>query len=526
MNIKCIQMPVWLVAFCCLILLNCKPNEKSKTEVESITEKPNIVFIYLDDLGYGDVGAYGATEINTPNIDKLAHDGLKFTNGYATSATCSPSRYAILTGTYPWRNEKAKILAGDAPLLIGLDQPTIPKMLKDKGYQTAVVGKWHIGLGSGSVNWNEQVKPGPNEVGFDYSYIMAATQDRVPTVYVEDGHVVNLDPEDPIQVSYTDKLVGEPTGYANPELATMKADKQHNNTIVNGVPRIGHMLGGKSARWSDIDMADHFLEKAQAYVKKQKDTDDPFFLYYALQQPHVPRTPHPRFEGATGLGPRGDVIAEADWVIGEFINSLEKEGLLENTLIVFSSDNGPILNDGYEDQAEELLGDHTPSGIFRGGKYSLFEAGTRVPFVVYWKDKVKAGVSDALVSQIDLFSSLANLVGSEQTTPDSQNLLDVFLGKKADGRESYIVEAMSRTAFKQGDWVMIPPYKGPQKMWGKDVETGNSKKHLLFNLAEDPEQQNNLAEMYTEKLKELIHNFEEIRGEDYKNSAAPQTEHP
>lgn len=481
----------------------------------------------MDDLGYGDLSAYGATEIQTPNMDKLANEGVKFTNGYASSATCSPSRYAILTGSYPWRNKDAKILPGTAPLLIGEEQPTLPKMLQNEGYQTAVIGKWHIGLGSGNVDWNKPIKPGPNQVGFDYSYIMAATQDRVPTVYLENGLVENLDPKDPIEVSYKENFEGEPTGYNNPELVTMQADKQHNKTIVNGVPRIGFMKGGKAARWSDVDMADHFLSKTKEYVKKQKGNENPFFLYYAMQQPHVPRTPHPRFEGATDLGPRGDAIVEADWMIGEFIKTLEEEGLLENTLIVFSSDNGPILDDGYKDQAVELLGNHAPSGVFRGGKYSLYEAGTRVPFVTYWKGKINPKVSDAMVSQIDLFSSLANLVGSEETTKDSQDLLDVFLGKSENGRSEYVLEAMSRTAFRKGNWAMIPPYKGKQKMWGKDVEIGNSKNYQLYNLAEDPEQQENLLEAESEKLQELIDAYEVIVTDEYKpDSACLNKENP
>lgn len=508
-----------------LVLNACKPSENKEIQ-ENLIKKPNIIFIYMDDLGYGDVGAYGATEINTPNMDQLAYEGVKFTNGYASSATCSPSRYAILTGSYPWRNENAKILSGTAPLLIDVDQPTLPKMLQKEGYTTAVIGKWHIGLGNGNVDWNEPIKPGPNEVGFDYSYIMAATQDRVPTVYLENGRVENLDPSDPILVSYKENFKGEPTGYDNPELVSMKADKQHNKTVINGIPRIGFMKGGQKARWSDIDMADHFLKKTQTYVKTQKENKTPFFLFYAMQQPHVPRTPHPRFRGSSEMGPRGDAIVEADWMIGEFIQTLKNEGMLENTLIVFSSDNGPILNDGYEDDAVKLLGNHKPSGKLRGGKYSLFEAGTRVPFVVYWKNTIQPGVSDALVSQIDFFNSLSKLVGSNQTTKDSQEMLDVFLGKTAKGRESYIIEAMSRTAFRQGDWIMIPPYKGPNKMWGKDIETGNSNTHLLFNLAEDPEQQHNLAETHPDKLQELIQNFEAIRGEGYKQSAAPNTENP
>ena len=203
---------------------------------------------------------------------------------------------------------------------------------------------------------------------------MADTQDRVPTVYIENGYVVNLDPNDPIEVNFFHQKenddYGLPTGLKNPELTTMKWHHGHNGSIVNGVPRIGYMKGGEKARWIDIDMADHFLKKAQDYIKENKNK--PFFLYYALQQPHVPRTPHPRFEGKSGMGPRGDVIVEADWCIGEFYKTLKSEGILDNTLIIFSSDNGPLLNDGYYDDAVEKLGDHTPSGGLRGGKYSLF----------------------------------------------------------------------------------------------------------------------------------------------------------
>lgn len=499
-----------------LILLSCKSETKVKSEPENETKQtnPNIVIIYLDDLGYGDLSSYGAT-FETPNIDKLANNGMKFTRGYASSATCTPSRYAILTGTYPWKNKSAKILPGTAPLIIDTTMTTLPKALKSNGYQTAVVGKWHLGLGLGNVNWNQPVKPGPNEVGFDYSYIMAATQDRVPTVYLKNGLVENLDPNDPIQVNYDNEFEGEITGYNTPELVTMKADDQHNNTLVNGVPRIGHMIGGEKARWSDIDMADHFLEKAQHYITKQRDKDKPFFLYYAMQQPHVPRTPHPRFEGTSGLGPRGDAIVEADWAVGEFIKTLDDEGLLENTLVIFSSDNGPVLDDGYEDQAEELLGNHDPSAGLRGGKYSLFDAGTRVPFITFWKGTIQPGISDALVSQLDLMASLTALAGDELKTTDSENILDVFLGKNNKGREDLIIEATTRTAFIDGDWVLIPPYDGPKFLPTKGIETGSSKKYQLYNITKDKAQENNLADKHPEKLEEMKQNFQAIRGDGY-----------
>ena len=493
--------------------------QKEQTNAQDIKKQPNIIFIYADDLGYGDVSAYGATELSTPNIDKLANGGLKFTNGYASSATCTPSRFALLTGTYPWRNKDAKILPGTAPLLIDTTQVTIPKMLKTKGYQTGIVGKWHLGLGTGNVNWNARISPGPNEVGFDYSYIMAATQDRVPTVYIKNGYVDNLDPTDPIEIDYNKNFEGEPTGTDNPELLKMVGDPQHSNSINNGVPRIGYMKGGTSAKWIDEDMADHFLAEAQNYIEQQKN--NPFFLYYALQQPHVPRTPNPRFVGSSSMGPRGDVIIEADWCIGELLKTLEEQGLLENTLIVLSIDNGPVLNDGYADEAVETLGNHKPGGPLRGGKYSLLEAGTRVPFITYWKGTIKPSVSEALVSQVDLLASLSSLLDTDVVKGDSQNLLSTFLGKTDKGRENLIIEATTRTAFRQGDWILIPPYKGSVINKIKNIETGNSKEFQLYNLKEDIGQKNNLAKAKPEILKELIKNFEAIRGGSYSEIEQP-----
>lgn len=503
---------LWFCFIASLFVLNaCKNTTGSKNE--AVKKRPNIVVIYLDDLGYGDVGAYGAKDIATPNIDGLANGGVQFTNGYATSATCSPSRYALLTGEYPWRNKDAKILPGSAPLLIDTNRVTLPRMLQEMGYYTGVIGKWHLGLGSGQVNWNGRITPGPNEIGFDYSYILAATQDRVPTVFIENGKVAGLDPDDPVFVSYEKNFEGEPTGKEHPELLKMKWHHGHNNSIVNGIPRIGFMKGGKAARWVDQNMADTILTRAQQFVKEHKD--GPFFLYYAMHEPHVPRTPNPRFVGKTSLGPRGDVIAEADWCIGQLLKTLEDEGLMENTLIVLSSDNGPVLNDGYYDDAVEKCGDHKPGGPMRGGKYSLFEAGTRIPFITYWKGNIKARTSDAIVSQLDLFASIAGLVGSDLKGPDSRNYLDVFMGKSDKGRDAVILEATTRTALRKGDWIMIPPYKGPAINTDVNIELGNSDQYQLYNIKEDIGQERNLAEEQPDKLQEMIRIFKEVRGDDY-----------
>jgi arylsulfatase A-like enzyme len=231
-----------------------------------------------------------------------------------------------------------------------------------------------------------------------------------------------------------------------------------------------------------------------------------------MHQPHVPRTPHQRFVGASGLGSRGDAIVEADWAIGEFVKTLEAEGLLNNTLIIISSDNGPVLNDGYKDMAVEKNGKHTPAGPFRGGKYSLFEAGTHVPFVTYWKGHIKPAVSSAMVCQIDLLSSIATLVGDKQKVGDSQDLMDVFLGKKKVGRGNLVIEATSRTAFRQGDWVMIPPYPGPAMASDVHIELGNSKEYQLYNIILDPGQLQNQAKNNPEKLNELLSTYNGIRG--------------
>ena len=468
-------------------------------------QKPNVIVILADDLGFGDVSAYGSTTIKTPNIDRLANEGISFTNGYATSATSTPSRYALMTGMYPWKNKNAKILPGDAPLLIQEDQYTLPKHMQKAGYATGAIGKWHLGMGKGNVNWNETIKPGAKEIGFDYSCLIAATNDRVPTVYVENGDVVGLDKNDPIEVSYKTNFEGEPTALTHPEMLTMKWAHGHNNSIVNGIPRIGFMKGGEKARWKDEDMADYFVDKVKSFL--QENQEKPFFLYYGLHQPHVPRAPHSRFVGATSMGPRGDAIAEADWCIGELLEELKRLGLLENTLIVFSSDNGPVLNDGYKDGAKEMIGNHRPAGELRGGKYSLFDGGTHVPFFAYWKDKIKSTASDALVCQIDLFASIAKLIDTPlEKELDSKNILPAFLGEDSIGRTELVVEANGKMAFRMENWMMIPPYNGPKRNTTGN-ELGNMKEFALYNVETDKQQQNNVAEQNPQQLEAMKKEF-------------------
>jgi len=487
-----------------LIQSSCNPKEKiSKTQP---VQQPNIVVILADDLGFGDVGCYGSVKLHTPNIDRLAASGLRFTNGYCTSATSTPSRFALLTGQYPWRNEKVRILPGDAPLLIDPAKTTLPGMLRNAGYITGIVGKWHLGLGSGQIDWNRRISLGPNEVGFDYSYIMAATNDRCPTVFIENGSVVGLDPSDPIEVSYKQNFPGEATGKDNPDKIRMGLTQGHAGTIVNGVSRIGFMKGGTKARWKDEFMVDTFLLKAQKFIELNRAK--PFFLYYALHEPHCPRIPSPRFAGTSGLGPRGDVIVEADWAVGEFMNTLEHLGLSQNTIVIFSSDNGPVLDDGYADQAVELNGTHTPWGPLRGGKYSLLEAGTHVPFLISWPGHIKPGVSGALVCQVDFAASFAALTGQPDPGSDSRNVLDALLGKSPVGRSALILEnGFGRTLIRENDWVMIPSYPGEPLYKAVNIETGFSPEIQLYNLKTDPGQKKNLAAEQNDRIgrmKEII----------------------
>lgn len=476
---------------------------------------PNIVVMYADDLGFGDVGCYGAQHIRTPRIDQLAREGLRFEEGYAAAATCTPSRYSLLTGSYPWRNPRAHILPGDAPLIIPPGSPTLPQMLQQAGYTTGVVGKWHLGLGQGNLDWNKEIPAVPLDIGFDYSFIMAATNDRVPCVYVDGRRVAHLEEDDPIQVSYSpDNPFPEvPTGRDNPELLRMMYSHGHDMTIVNGVSRIGYMRGGEAALWKDEEMAEVFLERAISFVTDHKD--EPFFLYYAFHQPHVPRLPGPRFAGTTGLGPRGDVIAEMDWCVGEMLDTLERLGLRENTIVIFTSDNGPVLDDGYQDQAVELTGDHKPAGPLRGGKYSMYDGGTRVPFIVSWPDRVKPGQSSAVVSQVDLHASLASLLGQplpSEAAPDSLDVLPALLGESPIGRRELVTEGVqAKTVLRQDNWVFIPPHPGPAVNRNTGIETGNAPYPQLYDLSTDIGQTGNLAEEHPDLVERMSARLQEIR---------------
>lgn len=487
--------------------------------------RPNVVLIYADDIGYGDLSCYGNAKVKMPNVDRLASQGLRFKQAYATSAICTPSRFSLMTGEYAWRQKGTGVAPGNAALIIRPGRSTLPGVFKAAGYQTGCVGKWHLGLGGPEgPNWNGELKPGPLELGFTHSFIMAATGDRVPCVYVENYRIVNLDPKDPIQVNYQQKIGEWPTGRENPELLKMKHSHGHDMTIVNRVGRIGWMTGGKAALWKDEDMADVFTNQAVKFIEtsqKNRTTAQPFFLYFATHDIHVPRMPHPRFVGKSGLGPRGDVLLEFDWEVGEILKTLDRLGLAGNTMVLLSSDNGPVVDDGYQDQAVEKLGSHKPAGPLRGGKYSAFEGGTRVPLLVRWPGQVKAGISDAPISQVDFLADFSALLGQSYNASDasdSENQLAALLGRDPVGR-SVIVEHAGTWSLVEpdnsGEWATRWKYIEPSNRQPFDkftnTELGNNAKPQLYNLTDDEGEKNNVADRYPERVQQMSRKLNEIQ---------------
>lgn len=500
-------------------------------EMGASGRKPNIVIILADDLGYGDLTCYGGINVDTPHIDGLAKSGLRFTNAHSDAATCTPSRYAMLTGNYAWRHDGVQILPGDAKSLIEPGQPTVASVLKSAGYATGLVGKWHIGLGDGSIDWNGEIKPGPCELGFDDAFFFPATADRVPTVYIHDHRVVNLDPKDPIHVSYGAKIGDEPTGREDPELLKMKLSEGHDGTIVDGISRIGFMTGGTAARWKDEDIAQTFTNKACEFIEEHKD--EPFLLYFTPSDIHVPHAPADQFAGRSQCGIRCDTITQLDWSVGRVLETLQKSGVADNTLVVFTSDNGPVVNDGYDDNSVELLGAHKPAGTLRGGKYSIYEGGTRMPFITHWRGHITPGVSEALISQVDLLRSLASLVHQSVPkggAPDSLDELPALMGKSPKGRETLVEEA-TVLAIRTPRWKLVDrsqrPGAHPSPMYMPKPLTPKEKaieqlmmpgeinypvtELELYDLQNDPSETKNVAEAHPQIVEQLRRQLAQLR---------------
>ncbi len=477
-------------------------------------QRPNVILFYADDLGYGDLQCYGAKNVETPNIDRLANEGCRFTNAFSVAATSTPSRYSLLTGQYAWRKPGTDIARGDAAMIINPWQYTIADMFHNEGYTTAAIGKWHLGLGdkTGEQDWNAPLPMALSDIGFDYSYIMAATADRVPCVFIENGRVANWDPSSPIEVSYEKPFPGVPTAKEHPELCyNQQSDFGHNMAVVNGIGRIGYMKGGGKALWKDEHLADSIVGHAVSFMQQHRH--QPFFMYLATNDIHVPRFPNARFRGKNKMGVRGDVIAQLDWTMGEVMKALRHLGLDKNTIVIFSSDNGPVVNDGYKDRSAELLHGHSPAGPLRGNKYSAFEGGTHVPAIVWWPGHVEKGTtSQALVSQIDLMASLGQLINArlpKGAAPDSFKAWDSWTGKDSVGRQWVVEEAANHTlSLRTKKWKYISPCANPYKiMQNEQIETGYDDKPQLYNVAEDIHEDKNLAAEVpeeTSRLKDLL----------------------
>jgi len=461
---------------------------------ETASDKPNLIFILADDIGYGDVGCYGATKVKTPNIDRLAAGGRRFTDAHSPSAVCTPTRYAFMTGEYAWRKRGTGILPGTAALIIEPGRVTVPSLLKRAGYATAVVGKWHLGLGSRSpTDYNGEIKPGPLEVGFDQCFIIPATGDRTPCVYVENHRVVGLDPNDPIKLDYSVKR-GQP------------------GSFVNGIPRIGKQIGGKAALWKDDAIADTITARAVRFIEENKDR--PFFLYFPTHDIHVPRVPAARFQGSSQAGVRGDVIQEFDWSVGQVIEALDRLKLADRTLLVVTSDNGGVLDSNGPDTVHggtvETNNGHAYNGPLRGNKGSAYEGGTRVPLVASWPGKVKVGVSDELICQVDMLATAAALTGQtlpDDAGPDSFNILPALLGQTGGKPcRDHLVEHGNVLAIRKGPWKYIP---GSGKGTGKANGAGGGAQ--LYNLADDIGETRNVAAEHPEIVKELSALLDDVR---------------
>ena len=492
--------------------------ESSVAAEKLSAERPNVVVIMADDMGYGDLSCYGAHSLQTPHLDRLAAGGVRFTSGYCSASTCTPTRYSLLTGTYAFRGERTGIAPPNSPSIIAPGTETVASILGRAGYATAVIGKWHLGLGGpDGPDWNGDLKPGPLEIGFDTCFLLPTTNDRVPQVYVHDHRVPNLDPADPLWVGMKKPSPDHPTGLTHRDSLKMDWSHGHNSTIHNGISRIGFYTGGHAARFRDEDLADEWVNRSVSFMEEHQD--EPFFLFFSSHDLHVPRVPHERFQGSTKLGFRGDSIVQLDWCVGELMKALERLNLTEKTLVVFCSDNGPVMDDGYKDEALEKLGDHRAAGPFTGGKYSVYEGGTRTPFITSWKGRIQPQVSDEVVCTIDLAASLAALTG--QTLPDdacldSFDVLGALLGDRdARGRDHLVQQDNGRSGsygLRVGDWKLQRHDRSSShnQVVEKQLESTRVPKFQLFNLADDPAEKKNVIDQHPEVAEKLQQQLQKI----------------
>ena len=477
-----------LLSVCCL-------------EVAAAEPKPNILLIVADDLGYRDLGCYGATKVKTPRIDKLAGESVRFTDAHSICATCMPSRYAILSGTY-FFHARGK---GGYSIHFHEGQVTLPSLLKSEGYRTAALGKWHNGFGhADDPDWNAELKPGPLEIGFDSYFGTPRTHNEAPHVFVEDRRVVGLDPADPISVDMSPQF-----------------------------GRWGKTVGGAEAQAARPDERIDFIlaDKAEKFLAQQTK-ENPFFLYLAFASVHNPIDPAPEFRGKSGAGLYGDYIQQLDHCTGLVLDALEKQGLAQNTIVIFTSDNGGRY------EREALKAGHRTNGELLGQKTDGWEGGHRVPLMARWPQHIEPGtVRAGFFLQVDLMATLAEaaqIALPAAASPDGASELAAFtkpasaLAKRTEG----VIQSSGTYVLRQGDWLFIPkqgsagysaperekPWSVPYKIMGfrnSDVdERGQIKpgapKEQLYDLSKDISQEKNIANEYPERVSTMRARLEEL----------------
>lgn len=495
--------------------------------IGTAAELPNVVVILADDLGYGDLGCYGATKVKTPNIDRLASEGRRFTDAHSASAVCTPSRYGLLTGQYPFRAAAGKGLWGPAPpsspLLIDTELLTVADVFKSRGYDTAVFGKWHLGFGKGKNEWKEPLRPGPQDLGFDYYFGMPVVNSAPPYVYVENDRIVGSDPADPLV----------PVGKGAKGTPITPIPKEASNRVPNSFS--GAVAAHKL--FNDYEVGTKLTEKATGWIKSR--SGKPFCAFFATTNVHHPFTPAKRFQGTSQAGLYGDFVHELDWIVGEVRKSLEDAGVANNTLILFTSDNGGMFNHGGRHAAE--LG-HKINGDLLGSKFGVWEGGHRVPFIAWWPGKVPAGtVSNQLLSSVDLMATVAAIVGRELTDAerrDSINMLPALTGNPEKALRSELVACPHRDShlsLRKGKWMYIPARsdggftgsKPNEHAWGgaavtqlvgtpnSDIEDGEIKPDAppaqLYDLEADRNQTTNLYNRSPEVVSEMKATLESYR---------------
>jgi len=476
---------------------------------------PNIVYILADDLGYGDVSVNNPKgKINTPHIDHLAEQGMRFTDAHTTSSVCTPSRYSILTGRYPWRSRlQVGVLRGYSRTLIEEGLPTVASLLKTASYKTAVVGKWHLGLdwvlkdaykdsidpkynknnmygilnemNPAQIDFSKAPTRGPNTQGFDYSFILPASLDMPPYCYVEN-----------------DRLTEMPTSYTDGN----KRDSDYTGPFW----RAGLM----TPSFDFYDVLPYFTRKANDFLVKQVGAANPFFLYFALPAPHTPWVPTNGYKGTSKAGEYGDYVLEVDDAVGKILHTLDSLGFSKNTLVVFASDNGPYWRENFIKQY-----DHKAAGEFRGMKGDAYEGGHRVPFIVRYPNKIKAGsVSNATTTLANWMATCAELINNHSEkfqTEDSYSILPILLGKSATiASQTAIVNISSKGTFdiRKGPWKLITKLGSGGFTVPSDIKPKPGEPiGQLYNLEEDIHEDHNLYNQYPDKVKELTELLEKIK---------------